>query len=99
MFCRFWLLVGVIVALALGGVSIWIKDNPQTRYRYCPSFDNNGRPPQCSDDAEYQESGRWAAYLRYGALPVAAIMLAALPFLRRSEKGVGDRWQFCWVVA
>ena len=37
---------------------------------------------------------------RYADHPVriAAIMLAALPLLRRSEKGVGDRWQFCWVV-
>lgn len=98
MFCRLWLLVGVIVALALGGVSIWIKDNPHTRYRYCTSFDNAGRPSQCSDDAEYRGSGRWAAYLRYGALPVAAIMRAALRLLRRSETGVGDRRRFCWVV-
>jgi hypothetical protein len=89
---RVVLLVGVVIAGALGGASVYVNANP-SMVRSCiktgtrvnlsgyvvPTY-------SCSRYLDTSTAHRDSSYLRYAAFGAAAITVASIPLLRRPAK-------------
>jgi hypothetical protein len=83
MLWRIWLLAGLVVALLLGGASLWVANTPP-RTTHCgpKTYDQWGRVRKVVCD-DVTAADHRSDYLRYAAFSAAVLTLAAIPLLRR----------------